>query len=110
MGIIPLILFFFWIPGLNTCFGDSFANDNHKSHLQIITNPENPVPKKGKCKKLIFTEELTIGSEEGDKHILFGDNIQVTADDEGFIYVLNWDEKCILKYDAAGKYLLTRQT
>ena len=60
-----------------------------------------------KVKSLEFKEDLSIGVREGDEHYMFGNSIMVNADDEGNIYVTDWDKKLIRKYDRNGKYLLT---
>ncbi|MGB2906263.1 MAG: 6-bladed beta-propeller [Candidatus Aminicenantaceae bacterium] len=72
---------------------------------QIISNPKDPVPDKGKRKRLVFREELTIGVEEGDENYMFGESVSVTVDDSGCFFVMDWEEKRIQKYDTKGKYL-----
>jgi len=58
-------------------------------------------------KRLVFKEELSIGKKEGDEYYMFGSTVLVNADEDGNIYVSDWDKKKILKYDPAGKYALT---
>ena len=74
---------------------------------ETISNPKSPVPAEGSRKRLVFSHELTIGAEEGDENYMFGNSVQVIADDKGCLYVLDWDRKRIQKYDPQGKYLLT---
>ena len=74
---------------------------------RIVANPAEPVPTAGRRKKIVFQEELTIGVAEGDENYMFGESVQVTADEKGCLYVLDWDRKRIQKYDPKGKYLLS---
>jgi hypothetical protein len=77
------------------------------SDVEIVDNPKVPLPEKGKRKRLVFNEELTIGVAEGAEDYMFGNTVFVTADDQGCCYVLDWDQKRIQKYDPEGKYLLS---
>jgi outer membrane protein assembly factor BamB len=65
------------------------------------------VPPVGKRKSLVFKEELSIGQKEGDENYMFGSTVFFNTDEEGNFYVTDWDMKRILKYDPAGKYVLT---
>ena len=78
-----------------------------KAEVEVISNPKTPVPPVGKRKRLVFKEELSIGQKEGDENYTFGSNVALNTDEEGNFYVTDWDRKRILKYDPAGKYLLT---
>jgi len=73
----------------------------------VISNPGEPTYPAGKRVRLVFKEELTIGLEEGDENFMFGGSVEVTADEKGNIFVLDWDQKRIQKFDPSGKYLLT---
>ncbi|MCX6561259.1 MAG: 6-bladed beta-propeller [Candidatus Aminicenantes bacterium] len=73
----------------------------------VVANPKEPVPPSGQRTKVVFREELTIGVEEGDENYMFGSSIQVTADERGGIYVLDWSRKRIQKFDPAGKFLFS---
>ena len=75
--------------------------------VEVISNPKTPLSQKGKRKKLVFKEELTIGEIEGDENYMFGEVVFCSADDEGNIYVTDWDKKRIQKYNPQGKFLLT---
>jgi hypothetical protein len=75
--------------------------------IQIAINPDHPVLTKGSYKDIIFTEELTIGSREGDPHFTFGELISFTVDGDGNMYVLDWRGKIVRKFDVKGKYQLS---
>lgn len=77
------------------------------SEVEIVLNPKTPVPKPGKRKRLVFSEELTIGVSEGDEHYMFGESVFFNTDEKGNFYVTDWDRKRILMYDPKGKYLRT---
>jgi hypothetical protein len=80
---------------------------NQKPAVQVISNPKTPVPPPGARKRLVFSEELSIGQKEGDENTLFGDDVVFNTDEEGNFYVTDWDKKRILKFAPSGKYLLT---
>lgn len=73
----------------------------------VISNPKHPIPKDGLKKKIVFTEELSIGVIEGDENYMFGDYVVFNTDEEGNFYVTDWDRRRIQKFDVEGKYLLT---
>lgn len=85
----------------------SVPRDSQKAEVEIISNPKMPVPPVGKRKSLVFKEELSIGQKEGEENYMFGSEVFFNTDEEGNFYVTDWDRKRILKYDPAGKYLLT---
>lgn len=78
-----------------------------KTSVAVVSNPRSPIPRAGKRKRIAFKEELRIGQREGDENYMFGSIIFVNADEDGNLYVTDWDKKRILKYDATGNYLLT---
>ena len=95
-------------------FGQAFLgaprsrpSDFQKPDVEVISNPKTPVPPVGKRKRLVFKEELGIGQKEGDENYMFGSAVFFNTDEEGNFYVSDWDKKRILKYDPAGKYVLT---
>jgi len=67
-----------------------------------ITKPENDIPI-----RIVFEEELSIGTEYGDEEYMFGNRVYFNVDLDGNFYVNDWDKKCIRKFDLDGKYLLT---
>lgn len=75
--------------------------------VEVVSNPKEPVPEPGNRKRLVFTEEITIGESEGDENYMFGENVEAIADDEGCIYVTDWDRKRIQKFSPEGEYLLS---
>jgi len=104
--VCSLVLF---LLGLGQAFlGALFVPpDFQTAEVEVISNPKTPVPPVGKRKSLVFKEELSIGQKEGDENYMFGSDVFFNTDDEGNFYVTDWGKKRILKYDPAGKYVLT---
>ncbi len=75
--------------------------------IPVIMNPDHPVPLPDSPKDIVFTEEFLIGSLEGDPNTIFGEFISFTVDDEGNVYVLDWREKTVRKFDRNGKFMLS---
>lgn len=75
--------------------------------VKIVSNPRQPVPKNGLKKRMVFTEDLSIGQKEGDENYMFGDIISLNTDDSGNFYVSDESNLRVLKYDEDGQYLLT---
>lgn len=76
--------------------------------VQVVTNYDKgiwEVNKKGK--KIVFTEEVAIGTLEGDENQLFHQPTYVMADQNENIYVLDSGNYRIQKFDKNGNYLLT---
>jgi hypothetical protein len=107
---IAVFLFFLFL-GASTIFAYSSRKGSEgkiqNEDVDIVSNPKEPVPEPGSRKRIIFVEEITIGESEGDENYMFGESVQVIADDEGCIYVTDWDRKRIQKYSPDGKYLLS---
>lgn len=77
------------------------------ARVPIMDNGKTPQPPDKKARILIFKEDLTIGVREGDENYMFGERVYFNVDDEGNIFVTDWDRKRIQKYGPDGKYLLT---
>ncbi len=75
--------------------------------VTIVSNPKTPQPENGIPIRLVFTEELSIGAEYGDEEYMFGNRVYFNVDMDDNVYVNDWDKKCIRKFDAQGKYLLS---
>lgn len=75
--------------------------------VTIISNPKTPCPENGIPIRIVFTEELSIGTKEGDENYMFGNDVIFNTDDKGNFYVTDWDRRRILKFDSEGNYLLT---
>ena len=76
--------------------------------VQVVTNYDKgiwEVSKKGK--KIDFSEEVTIGTLEGDENQQFHQPTYVMADRDENIYVLDSGNYRIQKFDKNGNYLLT---
>lgn len=70
----------------------------------VISNSKTP---KNPSMRIVFKEDLSIGVQEGDENYMFGKRVYFNADEEGNIYVTDWDRKRIQKYNPQGKYVLT---
>lgn len=77
------------------------------SDVEVVSNPKEPVPEPGKRKRIVFIEELTIGESEGDENYMFGEIVEVIADEEGCFYVTDWDRKRVQKFSPKGEYILS---
>ncbi|MFZ2053000.1 MAG: 6-bladed beta-propeller [Candidatus Aminicenantales bacterium] len=73
--------------------------------IPVAINPDHPIPVKDSPKEILFEEEFKIGSTEGDPNYIFGAFISFTVDDHGHVYVLDWREKTVRKFDHRGEYL-----
>jgi len=104
-GDSRLILSGAFDPDLRIGVGLRRMNQNEKSG--IVSNPRDPANPPGKRIRIVFKEEISIGVEEGDDNYMFGGDVQVTADEKGCIFVLDWNQKRIQKYDPSGKYLFS---
>ena len=70
--------------------------------VTVVKNPLEPLNPE---MQIIFEEDLTIGVEEGDENYMFGSQVFVNTDDEGNIYVTDWDRTTVRKYDSNGNFL-----
>jgi len=75
--------------------------------VPIIPNGKIPQPPDKKERTFVFKEDLTIGVREGDENYMFGERVYFNVDEDGNIFVTDWDRKRIQKYGPDGKYLLT---
>lgn len=75
--------------------------------VMLAINPDHPVPKEDNPRDILFTEEFRIGSLAGDPNYIFGEFIRFAVDDDGNVYVLDWREKTVRKYDRSGKFLVS---
>ncbi len=100
-------VFLFSVFSNHQAFGEDPLNNQSPEEVKIISNPKTPSPKDGIKIRIVFEEELSIGVEEGDENYMFGGRVYFNTDDEGNIYVNDWDRKRIQKFDPQGQYLLT---
>jgi len=70
--------------------------------VTIVMNPREPLNPE---LRIIFEEDLTIGVEDGVENYMFGNQVFMNTDDEGNIYVTDWDRKSVRKYDPNGNFL-----
>jgi len=55
-------------------------------------------------KPIEFAEDLSIGIEEGDENYMFSYPADIDSDSEGNIYVLDYQDCVVRKYDPHGKF------
>lgn len=59
----------------------------------------------GEKKTFILKEDLAIGVESGDENLMFGSVADIGLDAAGNIFILDWNNSRIQKFDAGGKFL-----
>lgn len=78
------------------------------NNVKVLTNYDKGIWEESrKGKKIVFTEEVVIGTLEGAENQLFHRPMDVLADEDGNIYVLDAGNYRIQKFDKDGNYLLT---
>jgi len=60
-----------------------------------------------KARRVIFKEELSIGISEGDENYIFHKPMDVIADNDGNIYVMDSGNNRVQKFDKKGDFLLS---
>jgi hypothetical protein len=70
--------------------------------VMVIQNPEEPIYGEG---AVSIEEALSIGTAEGDPNYMFSEVRDMTVDDEGNIYVLDFKEPFVRKYTSEGKFI-----
>jgi len=103
--LFSLIFVVFDISAYSTPKG--IKDKTQDSDVEVVSNPKEPVPEPGQRKRIVLVEELTIGESEGDENYMFGEIVEVIADEEGCFYVTDWDRKRIQKFSPEGEYLLS---
>jgi hypothetical protein len=92
---------------ISTIFFFTFNPSSLPYTQEIISNQKIPQPKDGRAIRFVFEEDLSIGAEYGEEEYMFGNRVYFNVDEDGYIYVNDWDKKFIRKFDAHGKYILT---
>ena len=62
-------------------------------------------PSRGEKKTFALKEDLTIGVESGDENLMFAEVADIGLDAAGNIFILDWSNSRIQKFDARGKFL-----
>jgi hypothetical protein len=104
--LFNFVFLFFIVSNLET-LGKEPINIQSLEEVKILSNPKTPSQKNGLKLRIVFKEELSVGVEEGEENYMFGGRVYFNTDDEGNIYVNDWDRKRIQKFDPQGKYLIT---
>ena len=71
--------------------------------VKVVHNFE-PVPEES-FKPIEFLVDLSIGVEEGDENYMFNYPVDIDSDSEGNIYVLDYQDRNIRKFDPRGKFV-----
>jgi len=66
-----------------------------------------PSPAAGQAPSVTLKPDLTIGVEDGDENLMFGEVIRIDIDGKGNIYVLDYKFRKIAVFDKDGKLLRT---
>jgi hypothetical protein len=72
--------------------------------VKVVKNLKTELEKSFKC--LEFIEDLSIGVEEGEEDYMFSYPVAVNSDSKGNIYVLDYQECLIKKYDSSGVFMM----
>ena len=80
-----------WILSLGICSGMFFS---------LSAGPNG-----GEKKTFTLKEDLTIGVESGDENLMFSDVADIGLDSAGNIFILDWGNSRIQKFDTRGKFL-----
>ena len=67
----------------------------------LVSSPSTP---KFNANVLSLEEELSVGVDEGDENYMFSFPVDIDSDLNGNIYVLDFKELTIKKYDSRGKF------
>jgi len=67
--------------------------------VTVVKNPKEP---KYIDKTIILKEDISIGVDEGDENYMFSAPVDIESDSEGNIYVLDFREITIRKYNSNG--------
>jgi len=71
--------------------------------VKVVKNLKTELDKA--FKDLEFIEDLSIGVEEGDENFMFSYPVDVDSDSNGHIYVLDYQECLMTKYDSKGMFM-----
>jgi len=69
--------------------------------VTIVKNPKEPMYDEG---MISLKEDLSIGVDEGDENYMFSYPFDIDSDSHGNIYVLDFTERTIKKYDNQGVF------
>ena len=69
--------------------------------ITLVSSPSTPKPN---ANVLSLEEDLSIGVDEGDENYMFSFPVDIDSDSNGNIYVLDFKELTIKKYDSRGTF------
>ena len=112
ISILKVCYYSLLILLLNISRNILFSQSSRSNYMQgtvTIEIPKKTIPAKSFLsiyKKGIGTLEadLTIGGDDEDENYIFSQPVKICVDSKGNIFVLDFQENCIKKYNALGKY------
>ena len=102
---IHMITFFSLLILFSACWQQESPWQGTIEEVDGVTIVKNPIKPLKPELQIIFEEDLTIGVEEGDENYMLGNRIFMNTDDDGNIYVTDWDRTTVRKYDNDGNFL-----
>ena len=75
--------------------------------LGSAASAARPSPAAGQAPSISLKSDLTIGVEDGDENLMFGEIIRIDIDGKGNIYVLDYKFRKIAVFEKDGKLLRT---
>ncbi|MFX1535256.1 MAG: 6-bladed beta-propeller, partial [Promethearchaeota archaeon] len=73
--------------------------------LLALFNPYSGFPREKNSKKFILKRDLSIGIDIGDENLMFANISDIDLDARENIYVLDWENSRIQKFDSQGNFL-----
>ena len=102
------ILFCIALSIVSLSFGEikpsvSFIQEEKKEGIKVVHNENLDEKKSNKAFEL--NEDLIIGVEEGDENYMFNYPTDINVDDDGNIYVCDFRDCVIKKYNVNGEFV-----
>jgi hypothetical protein len=98
IGGLSLVLIFMFF----CCSSQKTEWQGSIEEVDGVTAVMNPKEPKYLDKTIILNEDLSIGVDEGDENYMFSAPVDIDSDSEGNIYVLDFRELTIKKYNPDG--------
>lgn len=98
------ITFFLVLILFNACVQPQDKWQGTIEEVNGVTIVKNPTEPKYLEDPIMLEEDLIIGVDEGDENYMFSAPIDIDADSKGFIYILDFRELTIKKYDTNGVF------
>lgn len=76
-----------------------------EGEISVVENRGEGIWGKKIKEKIFFEETLSLGVEEGPDYLMFGAEIDIAVDSDQSIYILDWMNYRLLKFDKEGRFL-----